>query len=153
MAERTSDTLKEFFLRVQKGLVSDAQSKNQKIPVSSFRFEADDKGGLFFGADYFKYLVTGRGPGKFPPPIKMTEWVEANPDVLTRAQLVYKNITAKQLGYLIGRKIARFGTNIFQGKKPGIDFNGVVDENMTWLLDQIAKNEVINIATALRKPK
>lgn len=149
MASNT-DALTQFFLRTIDGWVQDAASKNQKIPVSSFRFEADEVSGRLYGADYFKYLVTGRGPGKFPPPDKMTEWVEANPDVLARAKQVFKYLTAQQLGYLIGRKIAREGTDIFQGKKPGIDMLGVMDKNMVLLLEELAKNEAIKIGTDLK---
>lgn len=146
-----TDSLKSFFLRVTDGLIKDAQSKNQKIPVSSIRFEVDETRGVLYAADYFKYLVTGRGPGKFPPPDKMTAWVESNPDVLARAQQVYRSLTAKQLGFLIGRKISREGTDIYSGKKPGIDLLGVLDANMPELLKELAKNEVIKIATDLKQ--
>lgn len=146
-----TDSLKAFFLRVTDGLIKDAQSKSQKIPVSSFRFEADETKGVFYAADYFKYLVTGRGPGKAPPPDKMTAWVEANPDVLARMKQVFKYLTSKQLGFLIGRKIAREGTDIYSGKKPGIDLLGVMEANMPELLNQLAKNEVIKIATDLKQ--
>ena len=149
MASNT-DSLKDFFLRVTDGLIKDATQKNQKIPVSSLRFEADEQVGVLFAADYFKYLVVGRGPGKFPPPDKMTAWVEANPDVLERARQVYKYLTASQLGFLIGRKIANEGTDIFTGKKEGIDLLGVMEANMPELLKQLARNEVVKIATDLK---
>ncbi len=145
-----TDSLKDFFLRFTEDLIKEAASKNQKIPVSSFRFEVDDISGEFYAADYLKYLVTGRGPGKFPPPDKMTDWVNANPDMLERARQVYKYLTAQQLGFLIGRKIAREGTDIFSGKKEGIDLLGVLDKNMPELLEQLARNEVVKIATDLK---
>lgn len=149
MASNT-DSIKEFFLKFEEGLIKEAAVKNQKIPVSSFRFEADETGGQFWAADYLKYLVTGRGPGKFPPPTKMLEWVQANPDVLERARQTYKYLTAKGLAFLIGRKIANEGTDIFTGKKQGIDLLGVLDENMKELLAQLARNEVVKIATDLK---
>jgi len=150
MASNT-DALKQFFLRTIDGLIKDAQAKNQKIPVASIRFEADELHGRMFAADYFQYLVTGRGPSKFPPPDKMTEFVEANPDLLARAKQVFKYLTAQQLGFLIGRKIAREGTDIYQGKKPGIDLLGVMDENMKILLAELAKNEAVKISTDLQR--
>lgn len=146
-----ADILKDFFLRVIDGLVKDANEKSQKIPVKSLRFEADDKGGELYAADYFKYLVTGRGPGKFPPPDRMTDWVNANPDVLERARQTYKYITAQQLGFLIGRKIAREGTDIYQGKKPGIDLLGVIDEQIPELKRQLGMTEIKKIATDLQQ--
>lgn len=149
MASNT-DSLKEFFLRFMDGLVQEAAVKNQKIPVSSFRFEVDEISGTFWAADYLKYLVTGRGPGKFPPPTKMLDWVQANPDVLERAKQTYRHLTAEGLAFLIGRKIAREGTDIFQGKKQGIDLLGVLEANMPELLEQLARNEVVKIATDLK---
>lgn len=149
MASNTT-ALSDFFLRCIEGWKEDAAAKNQKIPVSSFRFEADETSGVLYGADYFKYLVTGRGPGKFPPPDKMEDWVRANPDVLDRVRQVYKYITERQLGFLIGRKIAREGTDIFQGKKQGIDLLGVMEKNMPKLLEDLARNEVVRITTELK---
>src|SRR5687767_4831819 len=123
MAENT-DVLKEFFLKVVDGLAKDAAAKGQKAPINALRYEVDSISGILYAPDYFKYLLYGRGPGKAPPPERMTAWVESNPDLLARAKEVYKYITSQQLGYLIGRKIAKEGTDIFTGKKPGIDLLG-----------------------------
>lgn len=144
------DILKEFFNRTIAGLAADAAAKGQKFPVSKLRFEADETSGSLIGPDYVQYLFYGRGPGKFPPPDKMTEFVEANPDMLDRAREVYKKITSQQLGYLIGRKIAREGTDIFSGKKPGVDLLGVMEANTPELFKQLARNEALKIATELR---
>ena len=149
MASNT-DSLKDFFVRLTEGLIKEAASKNQKIPVDSFRTDVDETQGVFYAADYLKYLIYGRGPGKFPPPDKMTDWVTANPDVLARAKQTYKYLTAQQLGFLIGRKISQEGTDIFTGKKKGIDLLGVMDENMPELLKQLTRNEVIKFATDLK---
>lgn len=149
MAERV-DILKEFFLRAIEAIKSDADQKGQKIPVSSLRFEADDKGGVLYGAHYMQYLVTGRGPGKFPPPDKMTDWVNANPDILDRARQVFRSITAQQLGFLIGRKIAREGTDIYQGKKPGIDLLGAIGSELPWLLKALGETQVKKVGTDLK---
>ena len=59
-------------------------------------------------ADYWKYVEYGRGPGKFPPPDKIPEWVRIKP-VIPRPMENGKLPTDKQLAYLIGRKIAREG--------------------------------------------
>lgn len=93
----------------------------------------------------------GRGPGKQPPPDKLIEWVEKNPSRLIDAKQVFKNITAKGLAYIIGRKIAREGTDIFKGKKSGIDFLGAMEVGMPELLKEIARNEAINILTVFKK--
>lgn len=144
------DSLNDFFKRVVDGLKKDAEAKNQKIPVTSFRVEVDELGGTMYAAHYFKYLIYGRGPGKAPPVDSMLAWVQGNPDVLERAKQVFKYITEKGLAYIVGQKIAREGTDIYSGKKPGIDLLGVMDESMPELLKQLQRNEVVRIATDLR---
>lgn len=52
--------------------------------------------------DYFKYFDEGRPAGKFPPPAKLQEWVKHN------LRVPEKDV--KSLAFLIGRKIAKFGT-------------------------------------------
>lgn len=143
--------LTEFFNNLVEGFKQDAQGKNQKIPVSSFRSEVDDQSGQLYAADYFKYLVYGREPGKFPPPDAMIDYVNNNPEILSRIQQVFKYITEQGAAYIIGRKIAKEGTDIYTGKKPGIDFLGVMEKNMPVLLQTIARNEAFNIATSIRQ--
>lgn len=149
MASNT-DALKEFFVRTINGLEKDAAAKGQKTPINQLRFEVDEISGTLYAPDYFKYLIYGRGPGKFPPPEKMTDFVDSNPEILDRARQVLRKITAQQLGFLIGRKIAREGTDIFSGKRLGIDLLGVMEEGTPDLLKALARNEVIKIATDLR---
>lgn len=144
------DALQAYFDRVVDGLKQDASAKNQKIPVSSFETQITPRDGKLLGAHYFKYLVLGRGPGKAPPPDAMTAFVESNPELLVSAQAAFNKITAKQLGYIIGQKIAREGTDIFQGKKPGIDFIGVMESNLEGLLEDLAVIELAKIETALQ---
>lgn len=151
MAERSNtDILSEFFQKVTEGLRQDAASKGQKFPIDKIRWEVDEISGRLFGPSYTQYLFYGRGPGKQPPPDKMTEFVQKNPAVLDAARAVYKNITAQQLGFLIGRKIAREGTEIFKGTKPGIDFLGVLEKSTPDLFQDLARNEAIKILTDLK---
>lgn len=149
MASNT-DLLKQFFLDLVEGLRKDAEGKGQKFPIDKLRFEADELGGSLYGPHYVQYLFTGRGPGKQPPPDVMTAWAERNPDILERAKAVYKHITAQQLGFLVGRKIAREGTDIYSGKRPGIDLLGVADESMPQFMKDMAKNEAVKFLTELR---
>lgn len=150
MAASNTDALNTFFQKTFAGIIEDAQGKSQKLPVSSFRQEVDELGGQAFAADYLKYLIYGRGAGKAPPPEKMLEWVQANPEALARAKQVFRYITEQGLAYIVGQKIAKMGTDIHLGKRPGIDLLGVMDKNMPDLLTQLARNEVIKIATDLK---
>lgn len=51
--------------------------------------------------DYAEYVEFGRKPGKAPPPDKLIPWVERHFGV--------KGTAARQIAYLIGRKIAKMG--------------------------------------------
>ena len=62
----------------------------------------------FQAPSYWKYANYGRGPGKFPPPDKIEDWI------IRRKITPYptrsgKTPTRRQLTYLISRKIAREG--------------------------------------------
>ena len=62
----------------------------------------------FQAPSYWKWANYGRGPGKFPPPDKIEDWI------IRRKITPYptksgKTPTRKQLTYLISRKIAREG--------------------------------------------
>ncbi len=76
---------------------------NQKFPVSSLEHTESNEGGQLVGADYIKYLIFGRSPGKFPPPDKMLDFVESNPQIYASAKQQFKYITEKGLAFLIGK--------------------------------------------------
>lgn len=148
--ESNTESLKKFYEQFVKDLTAEAESKSQKIPVDSFRFESTEISATMYAADYFQYILFGRGPGKAPPVDAMLAWVQKNPDALEQARQRFKYITEQGLAYITGQKIAREGTDIFTGKKPAIDFLGVLDVNVKKLMEDLARNEVFNIATSLR---
>lgn len=60
-------------------------------------------------ADYWYYVENGRGPGKFPPPPAIRNWIEVKPITPTPG-IDGRTPTVEQLTFLIGRKIAEEGT-------------------------------------------
>jgi len=54
--------------------------------------------------DYMPFALQGRGPGGFPPPQTIIDWIIAKPIQVT-------DISIESLAFLIGRKIAREGTD------------------------------------------
>lgn len=60
-------------------------------------------------ADYWYYVEHGRGPGKFPPPPAIRNWIEVKPITPTPG-IDGRTPTVEQLTFLIGRKIAQEGT-------------------------------------------
>ena len=88
--------------------------------------------GEYQASSYYIFLMKGQGrkPGEFPPTKKTEAWINARgirPDFGT---------TLKQLIFLIGRKIARLGTSIFEGKK-GIDLDIAVNLPLNKFLNEV----------------
>jgi len=61
------------------------------------------------GVFYFEFLDKGRAPGKFPPPSVIEEWTATKP----------VDIPA----FLVGRKIAREGTEIYKNRAKGVQLD------------------------------
>lgn len=102
----TMEDYRKFLETVTKENTSHYElSKNIKfnLQVNDTLFEIE-----FQAPSYWKYANYGRGPGKFPPPDKIEDWI------IRRKITPYptrsgKTPTRKQLTYLISRKIAREG--------------------------------------------
>lgn len=58
--------------------------------------------------DYWKFVENGTKP-HFPPPDKILTWIQIKP-IIPRPDALGRTPTENQLAYLIGRKIAREGT-------------------------------------------
>jgi len=126
-------------------IIKDLAAENAKVPVSQMRVEANNIEGNLFAPDWIQYMIYGRGPGKQPPPDRMLSWVKSNPEFLN------SDISEKSLAFLIGRKIGREGTDIFQGKRKGLDLLGVMEKNLPALLKDLGEEEVLKIQTSLSK--
>lgn len=135
---------------IQKYLDKTVEELKVQAPKQNFRVVVNEDGGKLYAADYFRYLVLGRGPGKFPPPDAMEKFVEKHPEILQEARAKWKNISQRSLAFLIGRKIAQHGTDIYQGKRKGVDFLGAMEKNMPELLKEIARGEAYKILTFLK---
>lgn len=139
----TKEVITNYLELIEAGLKADAESKGQSMP-QDFEIKADNLSGQLYAAHYLKYLIYGRGPGKQPPPENILEWVLKNPETTH-----WTPSEQKSLAYLIGRKIGEEGTDIWQGKKPGIDLLGVMETNMSSLLEELGRNEVAKFQTSL----
>lgn len=60
-------------------------------------------------APHWKYVENGRKAGKFPPIDNILDWVKAKPELARPNRLDRKEITPKQLAFLVARKIATKG--------------------------------------------
>lgn len=84
---------------------------------NSIRIESTRNKVTSLGVDYLFYLNKGRGPGKFPPPQVIAEWANRKPVPISP--------------FLIGRKIAREGTEIFKNPSKGIQLGEKIERLKT----------------------
>lgn len=141
----TFEAIEGYLNRVAEGLKQDAEEKQQRIPVSSIRVEVSDEAGQLYAADYMKYLIYGRPPGKQPPPEKIQGWVASQPEASS-----WTPSEINSLAFLVGRKIAQSGTDIWMGKKEGINLLGVMDAEKPKFLQELGEAGAAEIATTLR---
>lgn len=62
--------------------------------------------------EYWKYIESGRKPGKFPPVGAIINWINVKP-IIPRPDANGKIPSPKQLAFLIGRKIEQEGIEPF----------------------------------------
>ena len=72
-------------------------------------------------APYWKYVENGRRPGRFPPVDNILDWVKAKPQLVRPNRLDRKEISQKQLAFLVARKIAT------KGIQPGNQLSEAMD--------------------------
>lgn len=87
------------------------------------------------GEDYFRYQQDGRGPGGFPSIEKMLAWIKIK-RIIPRDK-----ISLKSLAYLFARKIATVGTDIFTGKRPGLNIKDTIIKLVKKFGDEFAKEK------------
>lgn len=91
---------------------------------------------LLYAASYALSLEYGRKPGAFPPLKAIQAWIETrgivpSPDANGRAPSVKANDKGySSLAYLIARKIANNGTEIYRLGQPTGLFGEVIGENI-----------------------
>lgn len=98
--------------------------------------------GLLVGSHYTEQLVNGRPPGKYPPIDIIREWVEKKP-----IQIIGERISVSSLAFLIARKIAREGTEIY--KKGGSDLisSVITPERVQSIIDKVTRFNVQQFST------
>ena len=92
-------------------------------------------GPKLLGNDYLYYLDQGRRPGKFPP--SLIGWI--------RSKLGLEGREAKQVDFLVRRKISREGTEIYKDKSKGIQLDTLVNEMVDNLTKELPEHEGVEV--------
>lgn len=141
------EAVNKFFEGVIKGIRQN-QSAN-KIKASghsadSLAYGTDKKGGQLTGSDYFYFQIHGRKPGRLPP-------VENIIQSIKDKGLTQSWGTVESFAWAIAFKIKKEGTDIFKGKRPGLDFDKIVDEKQKILIKDLIEGQVFEISNKLKK--
>ena len=84
---------------------------------------------------------TGRGPGGFPPQNALIKWIK-DKGLIPRndlGQFTKKSESNyKKMAFLIGRKIAEKGTDIYQGKRQAIDIDEIINDRLDYRGNDLA---------------
>ena len=86
-------------------------------------------------------MENGRGPGKFPPPDKILEWIRIKP--IIPDDRGGRLPTEQQLAFLIGRKIAE------QGIEPGNQLHNAMDDIYPQFEERIDEAIALDINEAI----
>lgn len=122
IADQYKQNLEDSGRRATGQLIS---SVNTRVSVDGSVFEIELQ-----LEDYYYYVENGRGPGKFPPPDKILEWIRVKP-ILPTPDINGKLPTENQLAFLIGRKIANEGfegTHDLENTMETVDYETIIEE-------------------------
>lgn len=126
------DTYKNILIRDNKKASGNLINSIKSLSIN---FTSSQLSGSISLADYWKYVEYGRKPGKFPPPNKILDWVKIKP-IIPRPINGIKP-TEKQLAFLIGRKISKYGI------KAGNQFSEALD--LVWAKDSNLISDAISL--------
>jgi len=127
--------ISELLNDVRKAYIEDQEAKGIRssgASAKSIRTEAKPTTGTVVGAKYFFQQKHGRKPGKFPTVEDIINWI--------RAKGIQPNdISERSLAFIIARKIAKQGTDIYQRKRPALDPGEKIQQRVAEFSRQVAK--------------
>jgi len=88
------------------------------------------QGSKLVGNDYIYFLDKGRAPGRFPPVSNIRDWVRTKLGISDEKEI-------NSVGFLVGRKMAREGTEIFKNKSKGLQLDNLVEEMLNDLQKEL----------------
>lgn len=115
--ERIQDRIKD---RMKEMGINATGSASQSLRI---------KGNELLGNDYIYFLDKGRKPGIFPPVENIQEWV--------RQKLGVEEKEVNGVAYVIGRKIANEGTEIFKDTSKGLQLDKIIAEEIDEMMKQL----------------
>jgi hypothetical protein len=143
------ESLQIYFDKVIKDLKGDQVSKGIKATgdsAASLKYKAEELKGTLTGSNYFYWQIVGRRPGKFAPPDAILQWM-ADKGIKPNNP----KTSLKSLAYLINRKIATKGTDIYTGKREGLSFQDITGgENYEEMINNLKERKVAEVLSFMK---
>lgn len=123
----------------QKGITNTGEAKE------TLKVEIDERNqvGRSIGKYYLEFLDRGRGPGKFPPPDNIAQWVRLKIGIQDDKEV-------RQIVFLIGRKISNEGTEIYKAPMKGIELDVLATELIKEIKDNLPREIKAEVLLRLR---
>lgn len=119
------EAVKEFLDKVTKAYIDDQKAKGIRASgksAQSIKQEITPETGRLLGAHYFTYQRIGRRPGAMPPIEAIKQWI--------------KDKHLQLNPWAVAKSIAKKGTDIFRGKRPGLS----IEDRILEARKEFAKN-------------
>jgi len=140
------EATRSFLEHVRLSIIDDQLTKkiySSGKSARSLTVGLNGKVGQLLGEDYFQQQIIGRRPGKFPPVDQIKDW-------LKEKGIKPSDISQDSLAFLIARKIARRGTDIYLGKRRGIDMLRIIKDSDDELVAGLKKSILDKINSKLK---
>jgi hypothetical protein len=118
----TRDAIEKLLEGIRKDINKDQAVKGIRASGKSAESQEiymSPAAGRLVGDASFHEQVKGRRPGAFPPIADIRAWIDTK-------GIDPQDISKDSLAFLIARKIARRGTDIYLGKRPGLDLDLII---------------------------
>lgn len=138
----TTEAIAKFLRYMSDAYVIEQQAKGMYASgrsAKSLKEVTDPTGGKLFGKGYWLFQKTGRGPGKASPVDAIEQWIKDK-------GLTSDKGTVRDFAFAISRKHAKEGSDIYRGRRPGINVQDELLEARKELMKdvgQIKKNELL----------
>jgi hypothetical protein len=126
-----------------KSVMSDKRIDNTKKTSGSIHKQSSENNLKILGySPPIEQLEKGRPPGKFAPVEPIREWVRTKLGISDEKEI-------KSVGFLVNRKIAFEGTNIYIDNSKGLELKNVQQNGIDLIKSQIGEEIRINLKSEI----
>ena len=133
----TEKILFDEFTSIKEDIISLYDNRGRRASgdfANEMEVEVDGLTVRLLGAAHSEYVVEGRGPGKFPPIDRIEKWIEDKGIAAT----IEGEITVSSLAFLIARKIAREGTEVWKEGGDDLISSVITPQRIQSIIDKVS---------------